>query len=260
MINKVILVLIIIQMAACGKDERLRQAETYFHKGLVLEKEGNFSSAAAQYQAALLAFPAYKEARFQLGNVYDKLNLPAKAREEYLLYIETDPNDARAYNNLGNAEGQLNRLDEAIADYEKAIALDPALATAHYNLGHAYFLKNDFTRAEAELRKAVDGSPGEFKFRQALALLYSTQQKNAEAIALLQPRDTNPQAHFQLAMAYKNEKRYDEAVRELEIYLSMIDHAQSQTIIRNLIREIKQAQNEEKLALQRRRLNALKNK
>jgi tetratricopeptide (TPR) repeat protein len=255
MAHRIILIsFLILAAAGCGKDERLQKAESYLQKGLQFETEGSFTSAAEQYQAALTVLPEYKEAYFQLGNIYEKLNLPAQAREYYLKAVALDPDYAQAYNNLGNVDGQCGALDRAIADYQKAIALDERLAVAHYNLGHAYILKNDLARAEMELKRAVDLVPGDFKYTRALAVFYRTQQKNAEAIALMQPSDKNPQSHFQLAMAYKNEKRYDDALRELEIYLSLTADLQQQNITRQNIREMKDLKAQERLAAQRKLL------
>lgn len=236
----------------CNKKEEFEKAEPLFQKGLSLEREGQYSSAAEQYRLAIAAFPEYRDACFQLGNLYEKLGIPEKAREQYKKVIELDPDYAPVYNNLGNVSGQLGNLDAAIDAYSQAIRLDEKAASAHHNLGQSYILKHDFSKAEMELKRACELAPDETNYALALGMLYTIQQKSSEAVIYLQRSvnsDTlNGQALYQLSVVQTNMKLYDEALRSMEKYRTLTTDPQEQTIIRIKMMEIKQLRSREKLA------------
>lgn len=235
----------------CGKNEKLEKAAPLFQKGLSLERDGQYSSAAEQYRLAMAAYPEYRDACFQLGNLYEKMGLAEKARDQYREVIALNDADAQAWNNLGNVLGQTGELDAAMDAYSKAIRLDPTLASAHYNLGQAYVLKRDFIRAESELRSAIELVPNEPKYTLALGMLYGTQQKTSDAIFYLEKsvrsHPGNASAYYHLALAYKGAGHYDAAIQTFEKYLTRISDIQEQNIIRIKIREIQMQKAREKL-------------
>lgn len=241
----------------CGRNERLEKAEPFFQKGLSLEREGQYSSAAELYQSAITEYPEYRDAYFQMGNLYEKLGLAEKARAQYKKVIELDPGYAQVYNNLGNVSGQLGELDAAIDAYTNAIRLDKSLASAHYNLGQAYVLKRDFTKAETELLTATELVPYESKYALALGMLYATQQKKNDAIFYLeksvQADGQNAPAHYQLAMAYKSIGKYDEAILSLEKYQALTTDLQEKNIIRIKLQDIQMLKARKKLANSKKR-------
>ena len=101
-----------------------------------LASEGNWTGAAAEYQAAL----------------------------------RMDPNNTLALNGLGMALARAGNLDGAIEEYRRALAsiaadhgrsdLTPEIATVHDNLGVALQKKGDLTGAVSEFNKAIQAEPG----------------------------------------------------------------------------------------------------
>lgn len=237
-------VLALLQWTGCGgcHDEELSKASVFFQKGLQLEKEGNFSSAAEEYRRAIAIYPDYAEAQFQLGNLYEKLGIPDQAQRQYEKTIEIDAKHSDAYNNLGNVFGQQGKLDDAIAAYRHAIQINPSLATAHYNLGHSLMLKRQITEAEQELKTATELS-SDPKYQKALGQLYVAQGRFNEALPYLEKahkdRWQDQEMYYPLAEAYEKTQRLDEAIAVLQTYSELVSDMEEKMILHTRIRDLK---------------------
>lgn len=249
----------LLQWAGCGgcHDEEISKASVFFQKGLQLEKEGQFSSAAEEYRRAIEVYPDYTEAQFQLGNLYEKLGIPDKAQLQYEKTIEIDSKHSHAYNNLGNVFGQQGKLDDAITAYRKAVQIDPSLATAHYNLGHSLLLKRQLNDAEQELKSAAELS-SDPKYQKAVGQLYVTQGRFDEALPYLEKahkdNSQDQEMYYPLAEAYEKMQRFDEAIAILQTYSEMVSNMEEKMIIRTRIRDLKMQKTDLNVKNQRRAL------
>lgn len=237
-------VLALSQWTGCGgcHDEEISKASVFFQKGLQLEREGNFSSAADEYRRAIELYPDYVEAHFQLGNLYEKLGIPDQAQRQYEKTIGIDSKHSHAYNNLGNVFGQQGKLDDAIAAYRNAIQIDPSLAAAHYNLGHSLMLKRQLSEAEQELKAAAELSPDP-KYHKAIGQLYVTQGRFQEALPYLEKAHKDnwqdQEIYYPLAEAYEKTLRFDEAIAVLQTYSEIVPDMEEKMIARTRIRGLK---------------------
>ena len=100
-------------------------ATRLFARGVELERQRNWSGAAAAFEAAL----------------------------------EHAPDMARACDRLGFALGQLGRTAEAISRFRQAAAMSPTLVDAHYHLGATLWWTRDAEGALAPLQRAVALDP-----------------------------------------------------------------------------------------------------
>ena len=103
--------------SSSGSSKRER-ANGYFKKGESYQSQGDYRTAARQYEKA----------------------------------VQIDSKYAEAYSNLGYCYRKQEMFDKAVKTYQKAIALDPSLAEAHEYLGEAYAEMGKFELAEAELK------------------------------------------------------------------------------------------------------------
>lgn len=76
--------------------------------------------------------------------------------------------------------------DTAELALKEVLAKVPDQPVVHFNLGHIYRQKKDYPAAEAEFRKVMELEPAKPDAFVALAALYETQGKGAEAVAVLQ--------------------------------------------------------------------------
>ena len=113
----------------------LREAETWFQKGLDLEETGApVEQAVEAYRKALELNPGAAGALVNLGTIHYRLRQFAEAEQDYVEAIVADPSYALAEFNLGNLYDEQGRLKEAVAHYRRALDLNPSYADAHFNL------------------------------------------------------------------------------------------------------------------------------
>jgi tetratricopeptide (TPR) repeat protein len=156
--------------------------------GEILEIQGRFPEAAAEYRKAIEKSPATLNLHFRLGRA--------------LLMSSHDPAN----------------LEAARKEFEAELALNPFDAIAHYQLAQVLLAQQKPQDAGARLVRALELSPTFPEALVALGKLRVEEKKNDEAIGLLQravkltPR--NEAAHYNLMMAYRNAGKLAEARRE----------------------------------------------
>lgn len=111
------------------------------------EKAGARADADAANH--LLAGPS--DARFELAGLYDALDLPAQAIQQYGLWIDAHPHDSKlasAFNNrCWKRATSGTDLDGAVADCNKAVHLAPHEASYRDSRGLAYLRHGDTKKA-----------------------------------------------------------------------------------------------------------------
>ncbi len=133
--------------------------------------------------------------------------------------LELDSKSARAYSVLAILQMVDSHYDEAISSARMAVSLQPSDADAYLNLAIvlAYFGKTDEAVAVMGTALRLDPNPLPGAFRVAgLILLLDRQYENA--IQQLKKAETAPTdaPHEELAMAYAQLGRLDEAKLEIE--------------------------------------------
>ena len=113
----------------------VREAETWFQKGLDLEETGApVEQAMEAYHKALERNPGAAGALVNLGTIHYRLRQFAEAEKYYVQAVAADPAYALAEFNLGNLHDEQGRLKEAISHYRRALELNPSYADAHFNM------------------------------------------------------------------------------------------------------------------------------
>ena len=77
------------------------------------------------------------ELRYQWGVLYDTLNHPIEARDEYYSALRAGPDHKEASYSLGLNHLQHGDVEKSIRFLQKAVQLDPGFAEAHFALGTA---------------------------------------------------------------------------------------------------------------------------
>jgi Flp pilus assembly protein TadD len=163
--------------------------------------QARYRDAAQAYEKSIeLAPQPDKKVYYNLGTAYFAQGLYNEAQLAFRFRAEIEPKDNWSWALLGVT--LMMRKDYAAAQgcLEKALALDPEMDSARINLGGVYY----------------------FKDKKDLA------QKEYAAVA---KSGSWPQAHYNLALIYKEQSKNEEAARELEIYLAQYPEAPDYRVI-----------------------------
>ena len=117
------------------------------------------------------------------------------------------------------------KYDEATAAWRQGLEKFPESAQLHYGLGTMLAVRRDFAGAEKHLETAVRLAPQEPKFRKELALAYFQDQRlddaERELKAVIAEADWFPEAHYYLGHLYEQrgerDRALEEYVRELNV-------------------------------------------
>jgi tetratricopeptide (TPR) repeat protein len=158
-----------------------------------LETQGKWDEAAQQYRLVLQQNPRLPGIHFRLGRLLLSKSNPSpaeadEARKEMQQEIEIDPSNAGAEYVLGEMARQSQEWEEAIQHFSRAAKIDAGFGDAFVGLGASLVSARRFTDAVPPLETAVS----------------------------LEPR--NPNAHYQLAVAYSRSGRKQDADREFDIH------------------------------------------
>ena len=156
--------------------------------GEILEMQGQFGEAAAEYRKAIAKNPRAVNLHFRLGRA--------------LLMSSQEP----------------QMLETARQAFEAELALNPLDSVAEYQVGQVLLVQQKTAPAALRFERALVLNPGFVEALVALGKLRSVEKRDGDAIALLEravklaPRSES--ARYSLMMAYRNAGRVEDAKRE----------------------------------------------
>lgn len=165
-------------------------ARAEYERGLKKVKDNKFEQAIPFLRKALEIFPDYYLALELLGTEYVKADKPSDALPLLTRALELNETGPKSLYALGVAYLKLNQFSDATAWLQKAVAQDGSNVNAHLMLGIASGRIGRLDEAEAALKKAY--------------------KLGGEQVA---------DVHLYLAGIYDKQKKYGDAVRELELFL-----------------------------------------
>ncbi|MCK4839726.1 MAG: sulfotransferase, partial [Desulfobulbaceae bacterium] len=117
--------------------------------------EENHEEALKLYLEALVIYPEYARAHYNIGVVLEKTGAKEKAVVSFLRALSFDPEDGNAHYNIGVIRQEQGEEAEAATCFQKAISIKPDYAEAHYNLGVIYKNQGEFEEALRCCQKAL---------------------------------------------------------------------------------------------------------
>ena len=186
-------------------------AHEEFKRGQISLNSGNVESGLSSLRRAIEIFPNYFMALELLGTEYVKRGQFNEALPLLIRATEVNPKAARTLYALGVANLKTHQLGEAINWLLRAEDKNPKNPNIYMMLGLAYGKLGSLIDAERAFKKAYQLGGG------------------ASAVAIV---------HFYLASIYDKQRKYADAVRELELFLKEADDIKDQTQIRALIERL----------------------
>jgi tetratricopeptide (TPR) repeat protein len=130
-------------------------AEAHYRRASELGNAGRIGDAAAEYSEAIRLWPAFVEARANLGLALSALGRPGEAIDELEEAVRARPDYPEAQAYLGLALFRAGRAAEAVAHYEEALRRYPDSADIHYNLAVALQAAGRPSEAKAHFEAAA---------------------------------------------------------------------------------------------------------
>jgi Tfp pilus assembly protein PilF len=169
-----------------------------------------FDEAWKEVGKALSLDPTYAEALVFRGILKLEKHDAAGARADMEEAVKDDPGYPMGYLALGATYNSLSRFDDALRVLDRGVALAPNSWQGHYEMGKAYVGKGDFQAALRQLDKAQQLAP-----------------------------DTYAPLHLVKAHALLGLKAYNEAVAELEAYLTRNPKGQDSDKARDTLQQVR---------------------
>jgi tetratricopeptide (TPR) repeat protein len=168
------------------------------------------------------AEPRMEEAKaaFRQGTEFAKAGKSREALSALRAAIEHDENYAEAHHNLGVVLARDRQYAEAIAAFERTLQINPDYGEAAGNLGLAFLESGETEQAIAALRLAIRTGQNTADVYNHLGVALLRTGLAAEAVdayqTALRLAPEFAAAHINLAQAYRELGRLDEACLELE--------------------------------------------
>ncbi len=189
----------------------------------------------------------YQQAVADLGNKKEKEGLAG-----LVAAIEAFPKYFAAIERLGNEYVRLKQFEAAQILYSNALEVNPRSYRSWYGLAYSSYSLNQFEMASGAIEKALEiyqGSPEAFLMSGILKRQY---KKFGEAEKHLLKakelaKESMPMVHWHLALLYGYDlKRYDDAAKELKLFLKAEPNARDKEKIEALIKEYEEKAKSEK--------------
>ena len=142
--------------------------------------------------------PVHHRVHLNLGVVFLRQKNLNRAREEFLHELYINPTEEKALNNLGIVCLREGHFQQATKPLQEALRLKPYFEDARLNLSQAYF---QWALAQA-MADSIDQAITNFR------------------TAIKYDRD-NPLAYYNLGLAYARKGRYNEALNEMKITVTL---------------------------------------
>ncbi len=181
------------------------------------------------YLKAIKADPLYSTSYYNLGLLYRVQQQHDKAISYLDEALKLDPNSADTYNELGNLYLNKNDYANAQKNYETATSLDPKYYYAWYNLGDIEYNNKNYDGAISYYKKAIDANNKYIDAYLKIATVFSVTKDFKGIInyinTLLEIEPQSPEAYAWLGYAYINLHEFDNALKNLNVAVSITSTA-----------------------------------
>jgi tetratricopeptide (TPR) repeat protein len=169
-----------------------------YNMGDLLLNRGDTAGAITYFQKAAAADPRNVVAATELGVALSAASKVSEAEQQFRKALEIDPGYTDARFNLASVEAASGNWQAAVDDLKQTLTQRPDFSKAQERLGEVLMLWGDALAKSGDDRSAVE------RYRQALAY-----------------RDSDPQLHGRLGMAFARMDRLDDSQSEFETILRL---------------------------------------
>ncbi len=194
--------------------------EPHLSAGELLEKQNRFADARQEYKRAQAIDPNSADALTGLANIAMRGQQFAEAEEVLHMLIALHPDDAAAHLQLGRVMVTAGHDEEAVQEFQTAMKLAPGDLTAQRDLADLYMALKKYDLAAAQYRELLAGKPNDADLHHSLGMSLLKQDKYADALpeflTTVKLRPNDGAAYWDLAVAADSNKDYQLALRAVD--------------------------------------------
>jgi tetratricopeptide (TPR) repeat protein len=236
-----VLVPVVALAGGAASAQPVDPAEQAYRDGAAALRAEDHATAAAALERAAALRPADGRVLFLLGLARSGLRDWTGAIEAYEALLRIEPAHARGLHNLSNVHYRQGRYPEAATYYARAIEADPQYLLALFHHGRVLWQMNRAAEATGRFESCLAGRATNDEERSARlecafylgTLRFRARDLDGAAAILQQVLATHPrhvEAHYYLAMVYRELGRLDEARRLLDEHRRLLDAARPRPI------------------------------
>jgi tetratricopeptide (TPR) repeat protein len=195
-----------------------------FLLGNIYKDQGDYRSAAGEYEKVVELDPYVFSNHYNLGLMYHLLNELQKAAVSYLNALKLNSQDPRSNMNLGMVYTALGNPELGLPYVRRAVEIDPDSAEAAANLGVVLDTLQNYKEAEMAYRRALELDRNRIETAANLAGCLVAQKRFPEAIRVFDEifRETDSSLLRQrYGYALSQAGRFDDSVKQYERALSL---------------------------------------
>ena len=203
-------------------ENRQRAADALVLLAVILGKRGADADALKTVRRAVLIEPGHFDAQFTLGRALFGVGEPSAAAAAFREAVKLKPDDRKALFFLATALESAGDFAGAQKAYQDLVLKKPEAAEGYLGLG-VLLLKRDgkSDKGIQDLRIAVNIDPNLYEAQVSLGRALLLRNRAEESVQYLQRAaalaPTNPEPHYQLALAYRRLGLKDKASEETAI-------------------------------------------
>jgi len=215
------------------------KSRVYYYLGLVQNELGDYEKAASSYEKSIELEPDFLTARLHLSLMLAKaadkelkasgkntafghsLELYQKAADGLEQVLADDPKNLTALYEIGKIRLALHDSQKAEKVFEDIFQQDPTFFPVYEYLAKIKFDAGDYEAALSLLSDAQTKDPFNYEIMNLTGVIYSKKGDNEFALkclaraVMLDP--VHPKAHYNKALIFMKEEKYDEAVASLSL-------------------------------------------
>jgi Tfp pilus assembly protein PilF len=193
----------------------------YHNLGIIAQLRGKHSEAVQRFRQALVLQPDFGPSRLLLGSSLLALHRNSEALPELKRAVSLMPEQPQAHLQLAKAYEATDKWMAAVQQFQKLVALFPQEPEYSYQLGAAWAKLSAWS-----INQASSINPQSARLQQALGLEYATQERYDLALAAYQQAVRSdpklPELHLAIAIILLEEKKFDDALAEINLELNLV--------------------------------------
>ena len=214
------------QVFADALRQGIKHPLIYHNLGVIAQLRGKHSEAVTRFRQALALQPNFGPSRLLLGSSLLALRKNAQAVQELKRAVALMPEEPQAHLQLARAHKASNNWIAAVQEFQKLVQLAPQEPEYSYQLGTAWAKLSGWSYSQI-----TSISPDSVRLHQALGQEYVIQGKYEQALAAYQQAARSdpkmPELHLAIALILLEQKRFDQALAEIELELKLLPESKA---------------------------------